>query len=126
MTKVYILLLILFSTSIASANYYSCSDYQNINGHIACDKEFNGPQEEVCEVCREGKSCFSAIDNRKQRGLCQAYIEGRSCFMALGSSDRRWCQVILEEGSCRHLRSDVDRFKCRHGEYPSSHTFWIY
>ncbi len=131
MTKFYILLLTLFAVSFANANhdrvrYYSCSDYKNINADQSCSSEFNGLQEDICEVCREGESCFMALNNKLQRGLCQAYIEGKSCFMALNNSDRHWCQVIAEGGSCGDLRSDVDRFRCEHNEFPSRHTFWIY
>lgn len=125
MKKFGLLIIILLSTGFASANdYYSCSDYQIINSGQSCSSEFNGLQEDICEVCREGNSCFMALDNKLQRGLCEAYIEGRSCFMALGNSDRHWCQVALEGASCSDLRSDVDRYRCEHNVFPNNHNFW--
>jgi len=125
MNKIYLLLLIVMTAATVKANsYVSCSDYSQINANTECSTEFSGLKEEVCEVCREGKSCFMALDNKKHRGLCQAYIEGKSCFMALDNSDRHWCQVILESASCSHLKSDVDRFLCGHESYPANHNFW--
>jgi len=120
-----ILIFILFAAVQANANYYySCSDYSKINADQSCSFEFNGLQEDICEVCREGNSCFMALDNKLHRGLCEAYIEGRSCFMALDNSDRHWCQVALEGGSCSDLRSDVDRYRCERNVFPNNHKFW--
>ena len=131
MIKFYLLLMVFFSASIASANfyypsstYYSCSDYQYLNTDKFCSSEFSGLLEGVCEVCREGNSCFKALNNKKQRGLCQAYVEGRNCLMALSDSDQNWCKVINENKPCSILRSDVDRFKCVPGEFPADHNFW--
>jgi len=125
MTKILLIgMTILIANFTSAENLYSCSDYKNIDLKGSCQSEFNGLLADICEVCREGNSCFKAINNKKERGLCQAYIEGRSCFLALGNSDRHWCQVLNEGGSCDRLRSDVDRFKCKHGEYPDDHNFW--
>ncbi len=127
MFKIISVILIVFSGTFASADYYYlCSDYKNRNSEVLCDNEFTGTEKEICEVCREERSCFMAIDNKKMRGLCEAYIEGRSCFMALNGSDRDWCEVINENKACSVLKSDVDRSKCRERFYPFKHLFWVY
>jgi len=110
--------------SRADDYYYSCSSFKN--SQRSCFMDFDGKLRQLCEVCRENRSCFLTFDNATDRGLCEAYHEGRSCFMAINDArNRGWCEHIKEGKSCFMALDEPDRDACERGLIPNEHAFWI-
>lgn len=104
---------------------YTCSNFHAAAG--SCFTRYDGAEREACEVCREGKSCFMAVSDRRAQSLCQAYRENKSCFMAINDKvDRGWCEYLKEGKSCFLALDGQDRRACERGAVPAEHAFWAY
>ena len=134
--KLYLLITFLFSGNLWASTfldlnpnskfkYNSCFEYALSDKD--CDEEFRGLELQVCEVCRENRSCLFTFPNNRHRSMCDAYLGNKSCLRAFesGSNHRGWCKVLKENKSCEVFKGWVVKRQCLHGEYPQEHLFWI-
>ncbi|MBD2680807.1 MULTISPECIES: hypothetical protein [Nostoc] len=92
----------------------------------SCFIEFDGLERQMCQVAREGKSCFIAMESGLPQQLCEAYREGKSCFIAINSEkDRSWCEHFKEGKSCFMALNGKERELCEEGLIPLKHFIWL-
>ena len=127
-----VLLLLLATTSLRGcfetweSGDMMCSDYANEESGSSCFMDYDDFERSVCEVCREDRSCFMALDDSLDQQLCQAYLEGGSCFFINDPLDQAWCDVLKDDWSCFIKLDGEEREMCERGEVPFHHAIWLY
>ncbi len=116
------LFLVFFPTSVF-AKLETCAAYKSVK--TDCFSSFQGSERKICEVCRDGKSCFSSLPAGLDQDLCRAYLEGSSCFSTIADlTHRAWCTYMKEQRTCAQAFTSNEKNECEKGNIPESHIFW--
>lgn len=109
------------NTGSVQTNRAQCSDYKKIKSCFDLDDQ----AEDLCEVCKDNRGCFSALDG-SERNFCEAYREDKTCFMAFDNDlDRKWCTHLKEGKDCQQVfQRGSELTDCLNQKIPARHWFW--